>query len=55
MKDDLLNLIRERTNKVILAVELFKDKFGDINFTCREKRWANSEKRFSRCGRNCFL
>jgi hypothetical protein len=32
MKEILLNLIRERTSKVSLALELLKEKFGDINF-----------------------
>ncbi len=30
MKEVLLNLIRERTNKVSLAVEMLKEKFGDV-------------------------
>jgi hypothetical protein len=37
MKEDLLNLIRERTNKVLLAVEMLKKKFGDIKFAAANK------------------
>lgn len=32
MKDILLSLIRERNQMVLAAVQLLKDKFGDINF-----------------------
>lgn len=46
MKDDLLNLIRERTNKVILAVELLKDKFGDINFIAAKNGGQIQKKGF---------
>ena len=37
MKEDLLNLIRERTNKVLLAVEMLKEKFGDVKFAAANK------------------
>ena len=30
MKEVLLNLIRERTNKVSLATEMIREKFGDV-------------------------
>ncbi len=32
MKEVLLNLIRERTNKVSLATEMIREKFGDVKF-----------------------
>jgi hypothetical protein len=37
MKENLLNLIRERTNKVALAVEMLKEKYGDIKFVAANK------------------
>lgn len=46
MKEDLLNLIRERTNKVLLAVEMLKRKFGDINFVAAKNSGQVPKKGF---------
>lgn len=46
MKEDLLNIIRERTDKVLLAVEMFKGKFGDINFVAAKNSGQVPKKGF---------
>ena len=43
---DLLNIIRERTNKVLLAVEMLKRKFGDINFVAAKNSGQVPKKGF---------
>jgi hypothetical protein len=37
MKEVLLNLIRERTNKVLLAVQMLEEKFGDVKLVVANK------------------
>ena len=46
MKEILLNLIRGRTEKVTLAVELLKEKFGDINFIAAKNTGQIPKKGF---------
>ena len=45
MREVLLNLIRERTNKVSLAVEMLKEKFGDVKFVAANKGSGQVPKR----------
>ena len=42
----MLNLIRERTAKVSLALELLKEKFGDINFIAAKNSGQIPKKGF---------
>ncbi|MCY7377571.1 MAG: hypothetical protein LH472_16560, partial [Pyrinomonadaceae bacterium] len=45
MKDILLNLIRERTNKVLLATAMLREKFGDVKFVAVNKGSERVPKR----------